>query len=125
GAIGADAGFPQVVGEVAGRVAAGRVDHEDVDRRFRGREHALRVTRQQDALDAGAEANAGRGWAAQLLGQPVVTATTPDCVLGRLERAGRELERRAGVVVEAAHEPGLDGEVDAKRGEARLHAVEV
>src|SRR5205823_8435165 len=76
-------------------------------------------------LDAGAEPDAGGGRTAQLLGEPVVPAAAADCVLGRLEGVGRELERRARVVVEAADEPGLDRVGDAEGGESLLYAFEV
>src|SRR5437879_6238891 len=111
--------------EVAGDLAAGGVDDEDVDRAGGRGEHALGVAREQDALDPRAEADARGRRTAQLLGQPVVAATTADGVLRGLQRVGRELERRAGVVVETAYEPGLDGVVDADRGEALLDPLEV
>ena len=58
---------------------------------------------QQDPLDAGRPADAGRRRPADLLDQPVVAAAAADAGLGA-ERVGGELEHGARVVVEAAHE---------------------
>ena len=76
----------------------------------------------QHPLDADAEADARRGLAAHLLDETVVATAAADRVLRGVERVALELERRAGVVVEAAHETRRDLEVDAERVQARLHA---
>ena len=47
----------------------------------------------------------GVGWPPELLGEPVVAPSAADGVLRALEGVGDELEGRARVVVEAAHEP--------------------
>ena len=78
-------------------------------------EHALGVAREEDALDARAEPDAGRGRTAELLGEPVVATAAADRVLGRVERVARELERGAGVVVEAADEQRVDHERRRRR----------
>ena len=64
----------------------------------------------------------GVGLAAHLLDEPVVATAAADRVLRGVERVALELERRARVVVEAAHEPGRDLEVDAERAQPGLHA---
>src|SRR4029453_12672023 len=68
-------------------------------------EHTFVAARQQRAIDAEREADAGRGWTAEILDEAVVAAATPERVLGGIERAALELERRAAVIVEPAHEP--------------------
>ena len=86
-------------------------------------EHALVAARQQRAVDAEREADARRGRAAEILDEAVVAAAAAERVLGRVERAALELERRAAVVVEPAHEPHVDRERDAEVVQPRLHAV--
>jgi hypothetical protein len=61
------------------------------------------LEREQQPLDPGAEADARRGLAAELLDQAVVAAAAADRAL-RADRLVDELERGARVVVEAAHE---------------------
>ena len=58
------------------------------------REHALGVAGEQDALDAAAEADAGRGRAAELLDEAVVAAAAEDGGLGVAEGVALELEER-------------------------------
>ena len=66
-----------------------------------------RPGRQQDALDAGRPADAGRRRAAELLDQAVVAPAAAERRL-RAEPLGLELEHRARVVVEPAHERRVD-----------------
>ncbi len=68
-----------------------------------GRAPPSRLEREQQPLDPGAEADARRRRAADLLDQAVVAAAAADGRL-RADRLVHELERRARVVVEAAHE---------------------
>ena len=79
----------------------------------------------QHALDPDAEPDARRRRAAHVLGEAVVPAAAADRVLRRVQRVARELERRARVVVEPAHEPGRDLEVDAERLQPFLHLLEL
>ena len=67
----------------------------------------------------------GDGRPAHLLGQAVVATAAAEGVLGRLERVAGELERGAGVVVEAPHEPGGDLVGHADGVEPGLHRLEV
>src|SRR3954447_19064478 len=70
------------------------------------------------------EADAGRRRPADLLDQAVVAPAATDRVL-RTDRLVFEFERRARVVVEAAHECRLKVVGDAVRVEERAHASEV
>ena len=79
---------------------------------------------EQDPLHPGGEADAGHVRAAELLGQQVVAAAAGHAGLGA-ERVARELEHRARVVVEAAHERRVDLVLDARRVEHRRDLVEV
>ena len=89
-------------------------------------QHALGVAGQQDALDAGAEPHAGRARrTTELLDEAVVAPAAADGVLGRVERVRRELEQGAGVVVEAAHQAGVEHVRDAEGVEPGAHPVEV
>ena len=101
------------------------VDDEHVEPRVRDRQHAFGVAREQQPLDPGAESDRRRRRATHLLGEPVVATAAADRVLRGVERVARELEHGAGVVVEAAHEPGRDLERDAERLQPFLHAREV
>ncbi len=65
------------------------------------------------------------GVTAHLLDETVVTAAAADRVLRGVERVALELERRARVVVEPAHQPRLDLERDAEPLQALLHGLEV
>ena len=67
----------------------------------------------------------GVGGPPSCLDEAVVAAAAADGVLRRVERVGRELERGAAVVVEPAHERGVDVERDAERVQAVLHRGEV
>ena len=111
--------------DVARRAASGGVDHEGVEPLLRRRKGALGVARQQDAFDAHAEPDPGRGRSAQGLGQPVVAPASAHRVLGRLQGLGRELEGGARVVVQPPHQAQLDGRGDAHRVQPFLHPVEV
>ena len=61
----------------------------------------------EQAFDAAAEADAGRGAAAEVFDEVVVAAAAADGVL-RAEAAGGDFPERVGVVVEAADEVGVD-----------------
>src|SRR3954469_8968095 len=90
---------------------------------MRGR-GALGADRQQDALDAGAEADPRRRRAADRFDQPVVAATAADCVL-RSDCLVLELECRAGVVVEATDQRRCELVADTVGIEVLAHALEV
>ncbi len=62
---------------------------------------------------------------AHLLREPVVATAAADRVLGGVERAARELEDGARVVVESAHQARRDLERDSERLQSFLHALEV
>ena len=103
GAVGADAGGAQlgVSVERVRRRPATSTTNTSTRRRGR-REHALGVAGQQDALDAGAEADARRRRAAELLDEPVVAAAAADRrSAASSSDVALELERRVRVVVEA------------------------
>ncbi len=128
---GLGAGGPRGVGGVGGPRTHGfggddsTVDDEHVERWYLGREHALRVAREQGSLDPDPEADARDRGATHLGGETVVPASPADRVLGRVERLRRELERRAGVVVEPAHETRLELERDPECLQTLLHPLEV
>ena len=82
------------------------------------------IAGQQRPIHAEGEADAGRGRAAEGLGQAVVAAATTDGVLGRAEADAGVLERGAGVVVESADEPGLELEGHPERRQAGLDPLE-
>ncbi len=124
-AIRTESGRPQLCGEVAGDRPADDVHHECVERGRSDREHAFGVTGQQNPFDADPEADArGRG-SSQHLDQSVVAPSPTDPVLCGLERVGRELERRAGVVVEPADQAVVELVTDPKRLQAFAHPVEM
>src|SRR5207237_236339 len=89
-----------------------RTDEVDVD--LPAAEVAL-SDREQETLDARAEADSRRWSAADLLDQPVIAAAAADRVL-RADRLVLELEGRARVVVQPTHE---------RRDELVAHAVGV
>ena len=72
------------------------------------------VAQHHQAFDAARPADAGRRRPAQLGDQPVIAATAQHRALGA-DMAGHELEGGMGVVVEAAHQAGIDLERDAGR----------
>src|SRR5437764_5605 len=78
-----------------------RLGTDEVDVELRARNVAL-PEREQQALDARAEANPRGGRAADLLDQAVVASAAADRVL-RSDRLVLELEGRARVVVQPAH----------------------
>ena len=119
GAVGRTAGAAQLVREHQRLTAAGGVDDEHVDRPVGCGEHALVVARQQGAVDADGEPDARRRRPAERLDEAVVPAAAAERVLRRVERAAGELERGAQVVVEAAHEAGLDRVRDGRGRRAR------
>ena len=67
----------------------------------------------------------GRGRTPQHLDQAVVAASAAEGVLGGVDGARGELERGAGVVVEAADQAVVDGVGHVERIEAGPHAGEV
>jgi hypothetical protein len=105
--------------------AAGGVDHEHVDIGGRRGEHAFVVARQQRAVEAEREADASGGRATERLDEAVVATAAAERVLRRVQGAALELERGVAVVVETAHELGIDGERDAERREPGLDGSEV
>ena len=114
-AVGGEPGVAEVGGEHGRLAPADDVDDERVERTLDGGEHALVVAGEQRAVEPEGEADAGCRRAAERLDEPVVAATAAEGVLGRVERAALELEDRAAVVVEAAHQLRLDGERDVER----------
>ena len=124
--VGAQSGGAQLVGDRAAPRSPPVVSTTNTStERSAAREHALVVARDQRAVEAEGEADAGRRRAAERLDETVVATAATERVLGRVERAAGELERGAPVVVEAAHERGVDRERDAEAVEAVLHRVEV
>src|SRR5204862_2201922 len=100
----------------------GRLAHEeDVD--VRAIVVAL-ADGEQQALEARAEADSGGRRAADLLDEPVVAAAAADRVL-RADRLVLELEGRARVVVEPAHERRHELVADAERVEVLAHPREM
>ena len=81
------------------------------------------VAEHHQAFDAARPADAGRRRPAQLGDQPVIAAAAQHGALGA-EMAGHELEGGMGVVVEAAHQAGIDLERHAGRRETVLHRRE-
>ena len=71
---------------------------------------------QQDPLHPCGPADAGRGRAAEPRNQSVIASASGHAAL-RAERVGGELEHGAGVVVQAAHERGVDlvGEIGLRQ----------
>ena len=101
--VGLDAGLAQL-GELAengGAVGAVGDDEEEVDPLLLRLGRALE--REQEPLDPGAEADAGRVRAAERLGQAVIAAAARERGLRAALRAD-ELPGRPGVVVEAPHQ---------------------
>ncbi len=84
----------------------------------------LALGRKQDPLHARRPADAGRRRATELGDQPVVAPTAAEGALGTQPR-GLELEQRARVVVEPAHERRVDLVGDARVVEQRAHGREV
>src|SRR5208337_1327117 len=73
---------------------------------------------------ADGETNSRRGRPAERLGKPVITPAAEDRVL-RPQRAMRELERRARVVIEAADQAVVYLKLDTDRLQDFLHRLEV
>ena len=103
-------------GRSAPAMADVEVDRHRPQRRGRGG--------QQHALDPGRPADARRRRPAELLDQAVVASPAPDAALGA-ERVARELEHRARVVVEPAHERRVDLVRDVDGVEQRADGREV
>ena len=113
------------MGEIACGDAARRVDHPHFGPLCRNVEDAFGIAGQKQALDAQRKADAGRRRTAERFHEPVVAAAAADRVLCGVEAGGAELERGAGVVVEAAHELVLDLVVDPQRVQTLAHPLEV
>ena len=73
------------------------------------------VEREDQPVDADPEPDARRGPAAEQLDQAVIASPATDRLLLALATGDVELERRPGVVVEAADEPGLEPVADLQR----------
>ena len=98
------------------------VGHEEVHRRRRRPAAAPAASRMRST--PAAHPQPGVGGAAELLDQPVVAAAAADAALGA-QRARLELEHRARVVVQAAHERGVDLVGHVGGVEQRAHGREV
>ena len=107
-----------------GAVGSVRADEEDVDPLVLRQRRACVLERDQEALDARAEADAGGVRPTQLLGEAVVAAAAGE---GRLRSAlgAEELPGRARVVVEPAYERRHELVPDAERVEVATHLREV
>ena len=81
--------------------------------------------REHDPVEPDPEADPGRRLATEELDEPVVTAASTECLLLALGTAPIELERRPGVVVEAADERWLEPVTHAERVEMRPDLGEV
>src|SRR2546423_11362736 len=86
---------------------------------------AFELAGEHQALEAGAEADRGRRRAADLLDEIVVAAAAADRRRLRALVRPDELERRARVVVEAAHECRLERVRDSVEVEVLADAREV
>ena len=113
------AGDPQPIG----MVVAG-AEHRDQRRPWRKLD-ALRLHREHRPIEADPESDARRRPTTEELGQAVVAAAAADGVLLALAPGDEELERRARVVVEAAHQPMVDDVAHAHRVEQVEHGAEV
>ena len=87
--------------------------------------HALLLHREHRPVEADPEADPRRRPAAEELGEAVVAAAATDGLLLTLATGDDELERRARVVVEAAHQPMVDDVPHAQRIEQVEHGAEV
>ena len=76
------------------------------------------------AVFTNGKADARRGRAAERFGKAVIASAAENRVL-RAERAVRELEGRTGVVIQAAHQPVVDGERNVHGRKNLLHFGEV
>src|SRR5262249_35044749 len=92
-AVGAQAELAQLVQQRGGVAGVDRVDHDRVEPRRDGPSPfgCRALHREQDPLDARAEADRRRGRAAHLLAQPVVAAAAADRVLRAVDRGTLEL----------------------------------
>ena len=107
--------------EAGGPVRLAHVGDEQVDDRHGD---GLLPGREQDPLDPRRPADARGRRAAELLDEAVVAAAAADTGL-RAERVARELEDRARVVVEPAHERRVDLVRQVGAVEQRAHGGEV
>ena len=97
---------------------------DDVDVGLGADRHAAAFTHEfDDALHAHGEAHAGGGTTAEHFNERVVATAAADRALGA-ELVRDPLEDRVVVVVEAAHEAGIDHVLDAGGGDELLHAGE-
>ena len=109
--------------EPIGHVVAGS-DHRH-ERCGWWQRHLLLLHGKDGTIETDPEADPRRRASAKQLDQGVVPAATPDGLLLSLASGDEELERGAGVVVEAAHEPMVDHVADAQRIEEVQHPSEV
>src|SRR5215831_12478604 len=97
----------------------------EIDRQRLGRGRApFFLQSEQRALDAHRESDRGHRRASQFVEQSVVASAAAHRRL-RAELAVVHLVRRARVVVEAAHEAGIDLVAHPRRGDTALHRFEV
>ena len=96
-------------------------------RKRRVRDDGAASLHEQDrTLDADREAAGEVAFAAEHFEEAVVASTARDRSLRAEIIAGSDpFEDGAIVVIEAAHEPRVDHEVDSGFGQQRLHALEV
>ena len=78
-----------------------------------GQVRALRFQRDEQPFQAAAETDARRGFSAELLDEVVVSSAAAKCVL-RTEPAGGDFPKCVAVVVEAADQGAVDGELDTR-----------
>ena len=86
---------------------------------------ALGLQRQHRSVEADPESDPRCRPTTEQLGQAVVSSAAADGVLLALAPGDEELERRARVVVEAAHQPMVDDVAHAHRVEQVEHGAEV
>ena len=100
-------------------------DHEDVQRGGGGGGAAAHVLHHDHPLDAHAPADAGGGGAAQLLHQAVVAPAAAHGQLAAVGGVGDDLEHGLGVVVQPAHDAGVDGVFKAHGPQVALQLLKV
>lgn len=124
--VGGDSGGAELVGEVkdGGSGGVGLGDEEDGEGSGGGEGDGLCLEGDEEAFEAGAEADAGAGLAAEGFHQVVVSPAAADRGLCP-EAAGGDFPEGVGVVVEAADEGSVYGEGDACGTELGLDGVEV
>ena len=118
GAVSRAAGPAQLLGDGEGLGAACRVDDEHVDCGCRSREHPFVVTGQQRPVDADGKPDPRCRRPAQCFDEPVVAPASAERVLRARQGAAGVLERRPQVVVEPAHEAGVECVRNSERVES-------